>query len=203
MLTDDGKQVVDAFEEKENNEYEAFIAELVSAIKEKNTRESYLLKEEFSKKRELKEHNQTRQKIEAISSPEIWLKTLHIILNCEKIGILEALDDDTFERFRVAAALSFLAGKKDLEKYGVEDFETGLHFDNATASRMILFYAYHQLDLQRARGNDIKRVVFQSVGGCSTCQELNSKTYNIDDAPEIPHKDCNHKKGCRCYYESV
>lgn len=202
-LAESGKEIVDSFQQKETAEYEAFLDELIALFQAKDTRNAYLLSKEFSEKRKLKEYNQTRPTLETINSPEIWLKTLDIILNCEKIGILHSIDNADFEKFRIAAGLSFLVGKKDLERYGIEDIETGLHFDNATASRMIMFYANRQFELLRAKGNDIKRVVFHSVGGCPICQELDGKTFNIDEAPEIPHKDCTGDKGCRCYYESI
>jgi hypothetical protein len=202
-LSEDGEQIVKAFEEKESSEFSNLLTSLVAAIKKKNTRETYLIKKEFSEKRELKEYNQTRNKIEAINSPEIWLKTLHIILNCEKISILKSISDNDFERFRIAAALSFIIGKQDLEKYEVEDIETDLGFNNATASRMIIFYGRSQYHILKAKENGIKRVIFHTVGGCPVCKDLDNKTFNIDDAPIIPHENCTNNKGCRCYYENI
>jgi hypothetical protein len=37
---------------------------------------------------------------------------------------------------------------------------------------------------------------------CPYCEAMEG-TYSFDDVPELPHEECSHQKGCRCFYAPV
>jgi len=85
------------------------IDQLVEAFKTKDAKKSYYLYQSFPRQ---KSKTDGRGVIEAVGSDYDFVVRLHIILNCKKIDILKSVSDNDFEKFRIAAALSFLVSLK-------------------------------------------------------------------------------------------
>jgi len=37
---------------------------------------------------------------------------------------------------------------------------------------------------------------------CPYCEAMEG-TYSFEDVPELPHEECSHPEGCRCFYAPV
>jgi hypothetical protein len=37
---------------------------------------------------------------------------------------------------------------------------------------------------------------------CPYCEAMEG-TYSFEDVPELPHEECSHPNGCRCFYAPV
>lgn len=42
--------------------------------------------------------------------------------------------------------------------------------------------------------------ILASNDSCAACQQISGKEFTLDDALELPFKDCTSEKGCRCSY---
>lgn len=126
------------------------------------------------------------------------IATLGIIFNAQP-KILGSLKDTQFEHLRIAAASSLLWGT-DTKKWLPQSLESHPRFDNATAARMILFYARTRIELDEFEEFGIRKVEVSTVGGCEECQKLSGRIYEISKAPELPNEKCTFELGCRCMY---
>ena len=121
-----------------------------------------------------------------------------------KPKILVHLGDEKLEAVRIAAAMMMLWGKNKAKKWLPVDFETGLLFDNDTTARMFLFHAQHRANLEQYRREGVEYLeVFPAPDSCEACKKLANRHYKLNEAPELPHEKCTHKKGCRCTFFSV
>lgn len=127
------------------------------------------------------------------------IETLNYIYK-DKPRILANLPYDKFEELRKCTAMMMLWGTNTTDKWLSIDFETGLSFDADTASRMLLFYALHKLDIEEYRKSGIVEMVeiLTTSDSCNTCKKLAKKKYRLSEAPELPYEHCTHEMGCRC-----
>lgn len=122
-----------------------------------------------------------------------------------KPQIINGLDDEQLKHLRLAAGMMHLWGVSRVKKEWLpEGFSTELHLDNATAARMLVFYASHHLRLKQYRGH-IKTVEILTVesSSCDACKKLAKKTYVLAEVPELPYEKCTNKMGCRCQIVSA
>lgn len=117
-----------------------------------------------------------------------------------KPKILGELDDEQLAHLRIAAGMSLLWGTSRTKSGWLpEGFSTGLHFNNATAARMLVFYAYHRRNLEQYRGyTKTVEIVTLEGSSCDACKQLTGKKYRLDRAPDLPYEKCTHEMGCRC-----
>jgi len=115
--------------------------------------------------------------------------------------ILARLDHGKLEPLRLAAGMMLLWGSGEAKSWLPTDFETGLAMDNAAAARMLLFFGYHQADLEWYREVGIKSVQIITVNdghSCEACRKLAGSKYKLSEVPELPCEKCTSDLGCRC-----
>lgn len=111
-----------------------------------------------------------------------------------------------------------LLNKKTLELAKNKDFNSlvSLYYQMAlflNEEGKIFFHVLQQsrkTELVNMKAMDIiKEVEIMSVGGCSSCEELNGKKFTIEEALDkmpIPNKNCsnkNYNNFCRCVYKTI
>ena len=116
--------------------------------------------------------------------------------------ILRQITPQKMESFRIAAGMMHLWGVNSAEKWLAQDFRTDLSFDNDTATRMLLFFARHKVNLINYRkSGSFKYVeILTTQDSCDECRKNAKKRYKLDEVLELPNEHCLHTKGCRCTY---
>lgn len=57
--------------------------------------------------------------------------------------------------------------------------------------------------LDKIRGGLATKVrILANRDACPYCQAMEG-VYDFDDVPELPHEECSHPNGCRCFYAPV
>ncbi len=117
-----------------------------------------------------------------------------------KPAILKQINEGALDAVRVGAGMMALWGTNSARKWLPVDLETGLVFDDDTATRMFLFLAIHQANLVSYRQSGVVKSVeiLSAPNSCDTCKGLSGKKYRLDKVPELPYEHCTHSMGCRC-----
>jgi len=116
-------------------------------------------------------------------------------------GILKDIEGNRLDKLRLAAAMMQLWGTNTARHWLPNDFETGIHLDGDTASRMLVFHASHIRNMQICRLSSVKTVEVLSVNDgntCTDCRKISGRRYKLDNVPELPYAKCTSKHGCRC-----
>lgn len=119
-------------------------------------------------------------------------------------AILKSMGDHKIDQIRIATAMMFLWGKNTARQWLSDDFETGIHFDEDTACRMLLFNARHYnsiksyYEAKQAGVNILSIKVLGTSDSCPACNKISGKKYILDEVPELPYEKCTQEKGCRC-----
>jgi hypothetical protein len=78
------------------------------------------------------------------------------------------------------------------------------NYESSTAVRMLIFYASNKVNLINFKKIDVKYVtILISQDSCNSCKSLKENKYCIEEAPELPHKNCTHHFGCRCSFSPI
>jgi hypothetical protein len=133
--------------------------------------------------------------------PSRDVSVLGIIFGSRPKG-LARLDQGKLGPLRVVAGMNHLWGVYDAKACLPACFETGLSMDSGTVARMLLFYAYHQVNMAEYRKNGLVKSVqiltCNDYTVCDACRALAGKTYKLSDVPELPYEKCTSVMGCRC-----
>jgi hypothetical protein len=119
--------------------------------------------------------------------------------------VLARLDQGALGLLRLAAGMMYLrsTGTDKIESWLPSGFETGLAMDKATAARMLLSYAIHQVNLEEYRKNGLLRSFeirnCNDEHVCKACRTLAAKKYKRSEVPELPYEQCTNQTGCRCW----
>jgi hypothetical protein len=117
--------------------------------------------------------------------------------------ILKEMSSDKLKIIQIAAAMVYLFGTSDYNKYLPEGFETGIHLDGFWAANTLSLCGYREksLDNYRAHPDLFAGVqVLSSREGCEACNKINGITFKFNEVPELPYENCTDKRGCRCTY---
>lgn len=196
QVTAEGEEVAEQYLEQKKEERQRVEHFVLQALKQRNFREAsqavaaYEAKQVFARGVGMDWENHDA------SDDVAMLDTIF----SGRPKILKELDDEELSHLRIAAGMSLLWGTSRAKSGWLpEDFSTGLHFSNATAARMLNFYAYHRRDLEHYRGyTKTVEIVTLEDSSCDACQQLTGKRYRLDKVPELPYEKCTHKMGCRC-----
>lgn len=117
-------------------------------------------------------------------------------------GILRDLTDSQLDSLRIPAALMRLWGKPRAREWLPDPGLRYGRFDRDTAARMLMFYASKRRWLATAGVHQAQHRVriLSANDSCPSCRRFEGRTYTVRQAPELPHPDCTHDKGCRCAY---
>lgn len=68
------------------------------------------------------------------------------------------------------------------------------------AIRMLTFYGYTARELAGWRQSGVVTgyEILSPADSCEFCRSFPRGPYRLDEGPEIPHRGCTHKMGCRC-----
>lgn len=142
---------------------------------------------------------------DVIHPPE-WFR----FLSEAKPSILKPLPVQLIEELRKEVALAALGlGQTRSKKWSAQE-STYLHLERKFAENMLCFATHHSFEISHALQLGVKR--FKVCGGgnvnskpdavensCAFCRSLNGTICDIDDVPELPHPNCTHLYGCRCW----
>jgi len=101
---------------------------------------------------------------------------------------------------------------KDLQELKMIYYSMALFLDEEGKDFFEILQLSHKMELQHLKQQSfIKKVEISGAGGCSECNKINGKIFNIDEAINtmpIPLKNCTHtinsdKGFCRCMYLPV
>lgn len=71
-------------------------------------------------------------------------------------------------------------------------------------ARLLQFYAIGRANLRQWKAEGIKAVKVTSCDdSCEGCKQLSRRSYQIDNAPQLPYSLCTSSYGCRCCYVPV
>lgn len=119
-----------------------------------------------------------------------------------KPKILASINDEQFEKLRIAAAMMHLWGTDRLRLKGwLPDFDKSSRLDTLSAARMVIFDAKHQRTMSLYKAAGVKRVEISSIEDlslCDNCAELAGRTYELQEVPDLPYELCTSDMGCRC-----
>jgi hypothetical protein len=128
------------------------------------------------------------------------VESLRAIFNATP-AILESIEEDRLGQLRSPAGMMLLWGTGTAERWLPDGFETGIHLDANTASRMLVFHAHHLRNMKEYREAGIRNVkVLGCDDGvrCPECRKISGKQYPMENAPELPYAKCTCDGGCRC-----
>ncbi len=190
------KEYLSAREPHRENKYHEKIFNLIKQRKFKEV--VYLIDKERKEKQKVEYNDELIGVSFNISNPKMDLKIIKEIFD-KKPKIVEGINDEQLEWLRISAAMMQLSGTNRANMWLPQDFQLGLHFDEDTAARMVLFCGMHyaQLDQWRNMGLRIISIDVEN-DACEMCQKLRDIEFDIDQVPELPHEKCISKKGCRC-----
>lgn len=119
-------------------------------------------------------------------------------------GILRDVPAHELKLLRPIAALLELTGENRAKPWLPTDLAGHPRLEIETVVRMLLFHGRNTAQLQDLRQAGCKQVDVATCGGdsCSTCQQMDGKTFAIDRVPELPNPHCTHELGCRCHYQA-
>ena len=113
--------------------------------------------------------------------------------------ILASLSDAQLDPLRIAAGMMHLWGANECKRWLPPNFKVYRFADNATAARMLLFYAWHTVNLAQYRNWGVTEVeVLGADNSCDACKRISGKRFKIEQVPELPYEHCTHELGCRC-----
>ncbi len=116
-----------------------------------------------------------------------------------KPKILASFSDAQLDALRIAAGMMHLWGANECKRWLPSNFEVDRFADNATAARMLLFYAWHRVNLAQYRNYGVTEVkVLGAADSCAACKRISGKRFMIEQVPELPYEYCTHEMGCRC-----
>ena len=189
IYSDAGRELAARFDERKQQAYLEAVSAISNHQAQKAIRAYQLLEDELGF---------PRWAFALPPSPEL----IELIMEL-KPAILEACTETVLSRLRMAAAISAIAGR-NAPKNLLDGVVTGIRLDPDTAARMFYFAARHAEDMQKWRQIRIREVkLLATVDSCPVCSRLHGRQWRLEDAPELPRKDCGHVYGCRCLYQPV
>jgi hypothetical protein len=116
-------------------------------------------------------------------------------------SILEGCSCADLQALRLYVALDSLGLPSEKTRQEMRASVPGTRFDFEVASRMLLFNAHHKRNISQARSALLREVELLSVGddqSCEPCKRFAGKKFMLDQAPDLPNRDCESVYGCRC-----
>jgi hypothetical protein len=119
--------------------------------------------------------------------------------------ILTGLNHSQFDALQVAAGGIYLWGTNEGKKWLPPNFNTGLAMDNNAAVRMIVFLAYHRVNIEKFKESEMVREVkiLGAHDSCDACKKISGKRFNLNEVIELPYEHCTYPIGCRCVILAV
>jgi hypothetical protein len=112
--------------------------------------------------------------------------------------------EDIWQRLQLVAAHGRLWGVSTDHLKFPERPNVG-RFPWAVAARMVAFRASDIDRRDEWDRNDLRFRVraIACPDSCDACKAMARRQFRMSDAPELPHVECSHPKGCRCTYVAV
>ena len=121
--------------------------------------------------------------------------------------IVRSLEEAEFKELAIGAAMIELLGESKASKWVSEPLKEKIialdSLDVDTRALMMLFQASNDAEMEGLRSAGVKHVkVIGASDSCPTCQKMNGKRFTLAKVPNLPHDDCSHGSGCRCYIDA-
>ena len=128
------------------------------------------------------------------------IAALKTIFN-QRPAILKGINEECLDQLRIAAGMMHLWGTGSAKAWLPDNIQTGIHIDAESATRMFVFHASHQRNMQEYRDVGAKSIEILGAGDsvtCSACRKIAGKKYKLRRVPELPYEKCKSAIGCRC-----
>lgn len=131
-------------------------------------------------------------------------KQLEIIFR-QTPQLLASVKNDIYPA-RVIAGMLYLWGKSDYTPPDsvLKDISINFHLGIKVIARMLVFYAQNLRSIEEYKESGVvKKIKILSANDqrtCDSCKKINGGVYSLNNALELPHKDCSCLDGCRCTY---
>jgi len=133
-----------------------------------------------------------------------------LILNCiftKTPKALARLSESSLEPLRLATGMMYLWGAESPKAWLPADFQTGVDLDADTVTHMLQYYAAQQAALVQYRQMGFVKAVRieprNDAHTCEACRRLGTRTFRLDEVPDLPYEGCTSHLGCRCAMVTV
>lgn len=118
--------------------------------------------------------------------------------------ILSNMSDQELNTLRSAVGTGLLLGKGEFEKFLPEGYDANHQIEGWAACSILVSSIIQKRNLESFRKIGIRKVkiiaAIRDGQCCPNCRELHESEYPIDNAPELPHRECVSPRGCHCQY---
>lgn len=209
-VTATGQPLIQRYAERLAVEKSAVLPKVRKALAEKDTGEALTIRRAYEAQQPLGKAAWTGPE------PQLSHSALTRRILFLKHWLLDGLSAPTVEWLKLYAAEQHLWGAYD--ELPLADIPTAVQTELArpgmTTPEAVYWRAYqlalyvdNQETWQRCKGGDHVRRL-EIVGPddeetCPVCRAVLGKQFLVARAPELPHKECQSSRGCRCRYEPV
>ena len=210
QLSAAGKPFVEQYQQRLADEKAAILPQVRRALQARDSSEALELRRAYEARHPLGKASWTGE------DPQLSHSTLTRRILFLDHWLLEGLSPETVNWLKLYAAEQHLWGitwrlpssevpasvQQELSQDGLDGVEAAYW-----RAHGLILLVENQETWQRCKGGDhVRRIEItgpDDEATCNTCREVLGKQFLVARVPELPHKTCTSRYGCRCRYEPV